>query len=304
MKPLRRRKDEDDLAARWRPAPLLPRERVQDLLLVFVTAVLCFFACLAVIGALGANRAAAGWTAQLKSSATVIVRPGPAEGVDAAAERAAETLAGVKGVREASALERSKAEALVRPWLGEGAGLAELPLPRLVTVEFDPDRPPPPGALQQALKTAGVDATVDDHSRWIKDIVRGGELARAAAAGLAALVVLSAFAVIAFATRAGLDARREIIEVLHLTGAEDRFIVALFQNRLAEIAAMAGALGAAGAALAAALLRLAGGGEGIIPVLPIAWSDLLAVLPAPLIAAAVAAAAARFTAFRLIGRLP
>jgi cell division transport system permease protein len=304
VKPLRRRRDKDDLAARWRPAPLLPRERVQDLLLVFVAAVLCFFACLSVIAALGANRAAEGWTAQLKSSATVIVRPGADEGVDAAAERAAETLAGVKGVREASALERSKAEALVKPWLGDGAELADLPLPRLVAVEFDPARPPPPGALQKALKAAGVDATVDDHSRWIRDIVRGGELARAAAAALAGLVVLSAFAVIAFATRAGLDARREIIEVLHLSGAEDRFIVALFQNRLAEIAALAGALGAAGAALAAALLRLLGGGEGIFPVLPIAWSDLLAVLPCPLIAALVAAAAARITAFRLIGRLP
>ena len=40
------------------------------------------------------------------------------------------------------------------------------------------------------------------------------------------------------------------------------------------------------------------------PVLPIAWSDLMAVLPCPLIAAAVAALAARVTARRLIGALP
>ncbi len=49
-----------------------------------------------------------------------------------------------------------------------------------------------------------------------------------------------------------------------------------------------------------AILRLMGGGEGLTPALPIAWSDILAVLPCPLFAAAVAAVAAQATAIRLI----
>ena len=304
MKPPSRANPAEAVGTRWRPAALLPREPAQDLLLVFVAAVLCFFACLAVIAALSAQRAAGGWTAELKGSATVLVRPGPSETADAAAERAAETLAGLPGVREAAALERKKAEALVEPWLGQGAQLADLPLPRLVTVELDPRAPPTAARLRQALKAAGIDAVVDDHSRWIKDIVEAGARARWAAAGVALLMVLAAAAVIAFATHAGLAARREIVEVLHLSGAEDRFIIGLFQNRLAELAAAAGALGALAAALVAALARLMGGGEGLTPVLPIAWMDLLAVLPCPLIAALVAAAAARFTALRLVGDLP
>ena len=43
-----------------------------------------------------------------------------------------------------------------------------------------------------------------------------------------------------------------------------------------------------------------GGGAGITPALPIAWIDLLAVLPCPVLAALVAALAARVTARRLI----
>ena len=43
-----------------------------------------------------------------------------------------------------------------------------------------------------------------------------------------------------------------------------------------------------------------GGGEGLTPALPIAWIDLLAVLPCPVLAALVAAIAARLTARRLI----
>ena len=304
------KKRADDAAApRWRPAPLLPRDPAQDLLLVFVAGVLCFFACLAVICALASGRAASGWTAQLKDSATVLVRPSGDESPDAAAERAAAALGSVKGVAEARVLEKEKAQALVEPWLGPAARSPALPLPRLVTVQFEPRLEPAglaPTAYQlsSALKVSGVDGVVDDHRRWIGDIVRAGDIARDAAFGAAALIALAAAAVIAFATRAGLAARHEIIEVLHLSGAEDRTIIGLFQNRLAELAGLAGAIGGAAAALVAALARLMGGADGLTPVLPVAWSDLLAVLACPLIAGLVAALAARITAARLIGGLP
>jgi cell division transport system permease protein len=296
---------DEDVTPRGRPAALLPRNRAQDLLLVFVTAVLCFFACLSIIGALAANRAAGGWTAQLKGSATVLILPAGDESADAAAERAAGALSGVKGVAEARMLEKEKAESLVEPWLGKGAQLADLPLPRMVTVQFDPKgRQPTAADLTRALKAAGVDGMVDDHSRWIGDIVRAGGSARAAALGAATLIALAAAAVIAFATQAGLAARHEIVEVLHLAGAEDRFIVGLFQGRLAELAAVAGAIGGGAAALVAAAARLMGGANGLTPVLPIAWTDLITGLICPLAAAAVAAVAARITAARLIGELP
>jgi cell division transport system permease protein len=296
---------DDDLAPRGRPAALLPRNRAQDLLLVFVAAVLCFFACLSIMGALAANRAAGGWTAQLKGSATVLIRPVGDESPDAAAERAAGVLAGIKGVAEARVLEKEKAEALVEPWLGQGAQLADLPLPRLVTVQFNAKGPQPTASdLNRALRAAGVDGMVDDHSRWIGDIMRAGQSARTAALVAAALIALAAIAVIAFATQAGLAARNDIVEVLHLEGAEDRFIVGLFQRRLAELAAVAGAVGGGAAALVAAAARLMGGTNGLTPVLPIAWTDLITGLLCPLTAAAVAAVAARITASRLVGELP
>jgi cell division transport system permease protein len=298
-------KSADASAPRWRPAPLLPHQRAEDMLLVFVNAVLCFFACLSVIAALGADRAARGWAGQLTGSATVLVRPSGDETPDSAAERAAEALSSrsIKGVGEARVIEKEKAEALVEPWLGPGAKLADLPLPRLVTVDLDPKAPATAEDLERALKAAGVDATVDDHSRWIKDIVGSGRLVRLAAAGAAALIALAAAAVIAFATHAGLASRAEIVEVLHLSGAEDGFIIGLFQNRLAELAGLGGLIGALAAMGVAALARVAGGAGGLTPALPVEWTDLLAVLPCPLIAAAVAALAARFTAQRQVGSL-
>lgn len=288
--------------ARWRPAPFLPEADARDGSLTFVVAVLCFLACLTLLGLVAADRAARNWSDQLDDQATVLVRPKGAETPDAAAARAAETLAGVPGVAEARALEKEKAEALIAPWLGD-ADLSDLPVPRLVAVQLTREAPASAQALDRALKAQGLDAVVDDHSAWMTDIRRAAEMTRWAGLAIFTLISIAAAAVVAFATRAGLAARREVVEVLHLTGAEDRFIARLFQIRFARMAAVAGLFGAGAAAIMGACLRLAGGGQGLTPVLPIAWSDLLFVLPAPLAAAAVAAIAARFTAQALIGEL-
>lgn len=289
--------------AQWRPAPFLPREDGRDPALIFVIAVLCFLACLTALGALAGDRAASGWTGQLVSEATVIVRARGGETPDAAAARAAEALAGLPGVVEARALEREKAYELIRPWLGDVADLDDLPVPRLVAVSLDRKRPATAAALDKALKGQGLDAVVDDHSIWIKDIRRAAGVVRWTALAIFALIAAAAAAVVVFATRAGLMARRDVVEVLHLTGAEDRQIANLFEVQFARVAAISGAIGAATAAALGAGLRLVGGGEGITPALPIAWIDLMAVLPCPVLAALVAALAARLTARRLIQAL-
>lgn len=289
--------------ARWKPAPLLPRRDPRDGSLVFVVAVLCFLACLTAIGALAADRATRGWTSQLTGSATVVVRANGSETPDAAAGRAAETLAGVKGVSEARALEKERAEALLEPWLGREALLDDLPIPRLVSVDLDKKAPATAAALDKALKAAGLDATVDDHSLWIADIERAADVARWAALGVFLLISSAAAAVIGFATRAAMAAHRETIEVLHLSGAQAKFVIRLFQTRFAKVAAVAGLFGALGAAIIGALARLAGGGQGLTPVLPVAWIDLLAVAPTPILAALVAAVAARLAARGLIGEM-
>jgi len=286
--------------ARWRPAPFLPEAETRDGYLVFVVAVLCFLACMTAIGVLAADRAARGWSGQLAEEATVIVRPRPGETPDSAAARAAEAMAGVEGVAEVRALEPEKAYELVRPWLGDVADVEDLPVPRLVAVHLDAKRPATATELKAALKTAGIDGIIDDHTLWLKDVRRAAGMARGMGALIFLLIAGAAGAAVAFATRAGLAAQRDVVEVLHLTGAEDAFIARLFQFRFARATALAGLIGAGGAILAGAVLRIFGGSEGLTPALPVAWSDLLAVLPCPLLAAAVAAIAARVTALRLI----
>ena len=284
--------------------PLLPRRGEGESALVFVVAVLAALACLAALAAVAGGRAAALWRGDLEASATVQVRAKAGETPSESAARAAEALAGVQGVTEARALGRAEAERLLEPWLGKGALPEDLPLPQLVAVDLDRRAPPRPDALRTALVRAGVDGVLDDHSRWLGEVERAAGALAWAAIGAGVLLASATAAAIAFATRAALASRREVVEVLHLSGAEDGYVAGLFQRRFAVLGAQAGLLGALAAAGAGGLLRLAGGAGGFTPALPLHYSDLLIVLPCPGLAALAAAWAARGVSLRLLRARP
>ncbi len=279
---------------------LLPREAAGETWLAGVIAVLCFIACLAAVGAASADRAAHGWARQLRAEATVQVRPRVGETGPTAAARAAETLAGVDGVAEAVALDRKAAEDLLRPWLGE-AVLPDLPLPFLVTLRLDPDAPASAVTLSRALATAGLDASVDDHTQWRGEVERSAAVVTVLAVVAFLLTAGAAGAAIVYATRAGLMARRSVIETLSLSGASDAAIAWLFQRRFGLLAAGAGAVGMGLALVLIAGVRFLGGGDGVIAALPVAWSDALIILPCPMIAAGVAMISARLAALSRLG---
>ena len=289
------------IRALFRRGPaLLSREAGGERWLMVVVAVLCFLASITAVGALAADRAAHGWARQLRAEATVQVRPRVDETGPTAAARAAETLAGVKGVAEAEAMDRKTAEALLRPWVGEAA-LPDLPLPYLVTVRLDPKDPASAPTLSRALAEAGLDASVDDHSLWRGEVERSAGVITALAGAAFLLIAAATAAVIAYATRAGMAAQASVIETLSLNGASDGYVAGLFQRRFGGLAAQAGALGAGVAALLLGLLRLIGGEGGLTPALPLAFSDLLILIACPVLAFGVALLAARFTALAKLG---
>ena len=290
-------------AAPFTPPPagsLLPRRGEGDRALVFVVAVLAALACLCGLGALAAGRMAGGWSRDIEASATVQVRPSGADSAYAAAAHAAEVLAGVKGVDQARALDRKAAEALLKPWLGDVPLPPDLPVPQLVAVDLNPKAPATSETLAEALRNAHIDATVDDQGQWLGEIRRSLLAVQGGALAAFLLVAAAAAAVTAYATRAGLSARRDVVEVLHLAGAEDRFVAGLFQRRFALLAARAGLYGALIAAIPLVLLSLTAGVTRLAPTAPLGFADALLLLPCPLIAAGVAAWSARRTAGRLL----
>ena len=207
---------------------------------------------------------------------------------------------------------------LLRPWLGSGAERLAVPLPAVIAVRLADAGGIDPGGTEADLLGVRLDAAapgtlVESHGVWIR---RLAVLARSlqACAGVALLVVAAvAAAVIAVATRTGLVARREAIEIVHGLGATDGYIATRFARRATLLAAIGGAAGAAVAlpvllTLASLAAPFVGGAPNVA-----APTDVLATLPPslwlalpgmPAAAAAIGFATAQLTVRRWLRRLP
>ena len=280
-------------------SPLLPKEDAREAALFFVVCALCFLAALSGLVSRSAYAAADAWTNDVTGQITIRVR-----GDDAALAQAVEITKATPGIASARPVTRDEAEELLRPWLGAGGVPVSMPLPKLVAAEAAPTANARDviQTLTIALKSAGLETVVDDHLVWSADVRKSIDLAGLIALIAVGLLGATGIAVIAFATHATLLARRDIVELLHLSGARDVFIAGLFERRFLMLGVQAGALGALLAFGAAAfvlyLLRQSDAQIWLLPQLSLSLADGLILGLAPLIAGAASMIAARVTVMR------
>jgi cell division transport system permease protein len=214
------------------------RRALSDRLLPLLVASMVFLAALALAGVIAAAGLARHWQGGAGALLTVQV-PQPAAasaaGGPSRAEAAAAVLAAIPGVA-ARRLSADELAAVLKPWLGSDAGHLSLDLPAVFEVRLlagaDGQAPALGQNLAARLATTVPDTLVEQNSVWFD---RLGVLARSlqVSAALALLVVaLVATAVVAVATRAGLAARRDAIEIVYGLGATDRMIAGRFADRV------------------------------------------------------------------------
>lgn len=278
-------------------APLLPKEDAREAALFFVVCALCFLAAFSGLVARAAYAAADEWTSEVAGQITVRVR-----GSDADTARAVELVTATPGVAKAHALARAESEELLKPWLGPAGVPADLPLPHLIAAEAVTGASGVGARINQALVTAKIDATVDDHVVWSADARRATDTIGLVALSAVLLLGATGIAVIAFATHATLLARKDIVELLHLTGAKDSFIAGLFERRFLMLGVQAGALGALLAFGVAAFVlfavKQADDQAWLLPQLSLSLADGLILGISPLIAGAASMIAAKVTVTR------
>ena len=277
---------------------LLPLEDAREAALFFVVGALCFLAALAALSAKSTYGAARAWTAQVEGEYTVSL-----SGADAtAADEAARLLSGLDGVITARAFSDAEINALLEPNFGKSGLPADLPVPRLIAVTGAADAEGLGAMISTALHDAGHTGAVDAHAEWAGDVRRMLSISRIAALSIVALLSATAIAVIAFATHAALLARRDIVDVLHVAGARDRFIAGLFERRFWLLGLRAGTVGALLALASVAILITLGrsGAErsGLLPQLSLYFPDLAVLVVTPVIAGLAARLAAGITVMR------
>lgn len=295
---------EQSLALRAAARPrLLPRSGWSLALTGWMTAAMSFMAVLTLAAGMAAIALADAWRTDLAGVATVRVShaQGDMEARIAAVTEVLRTTPGIAGTRVLSDAEQ---EALLTPWLGDAAGLADLPAPRLIEVELDGGGPDAT-ALQARLDLTVDGAVYDDHAAWREPLARAATGLTALAFAATALVLATAAAAVAWAARAALVANRQIIEVVRLMGAEDDFVSAGFVHRLAARAAIGGFIGAGAGCAAVALLPSPGAEPALgLSLAPSAAGWAVLGLGVPLACAGIAWVAARGTVRLALRKLP
>ncbi len=145
------------------------RRALSDRLLPGLVAAMAFLAALALAGAVGAAALAGQWQHGAASVLTVQV-PDPTLPAQAPAgtprgAAALALLAATPGVADARLLGHDELAALLRPWLGEGAGGLSLPLPAVIELRLG-QPPADAAALSARLGALAPGSLVESSGAW------------------------------------------------------------------------------------------------------------------------------------------
>lgn len=288
----------------WR-RNLLPDHRASGQFLPWVIAVMVYLASLAAAAGLTVNKSLDQWRGDLSRNATVqITAPNRKSGARQLSA-ALEVLRATPGIETAAPLSRKDLVALLEPWLGSGNVTDDLPMPALIEVALTDGTSVDLEKLKKRLGKAAPDARLDTHEDWIDRLITLARTVQTIAFGIVVLIGLATVAIVVFATRAGLAADQQVVEVLHLIGGRDSFIAGRFQSHFLRLALRGGfvGLGAAVATMVMLARFTSELGGNFMPKVSITPVEMLMLLSVPAIAALTTMATARATVMRSLSRM-
>jgi cell division transport system permease protein len=287
--------------------PLRPRGRAAARLLPparltgpipWVIAILIALVVIAAAGGLALRNLATAASEGLSSAVSVqVIEPNP-DLRAARSSEAVEVLTGLEGVRAVRVVPEAELIAMLEPWIGAGASSGDIPIPALIDVELHASAGKAEvarieAALKERLPTARVDAQ-GDFLRPVNDALAALQWL---ALGLVLLVALATAAAVGLAAKNAFAAARDTVEIMHLLGASQRQINAVFlRDVLRE--ALAGALRGAGLGVGAIWLlglQFAQLGSGMVNGGGLMVADWLIVGAVPLAGVLLAGLTARIT---------
>lgn len=274
--------------------------------LPWLIAFMAFLAALAVLALLAFEGMAARWDRGLSGQLTVQVPASEtAEERQSKLDSVVAVLRATAGIESLSVLTPEETARLIEPWLGPDLADADLPLPDLIAVTFAINTPPDLVDLGQRLTAAVPGTVLDDHQQWLAGFQRLARSVELGALMVLGLISAAAIITVVFVTRTGLAVHRQVIELLHLMGAQDSYIAQQFQRHALWLGLRGGLLGAAFAAALSYGIDWLGGESDMafLPRLSLQLSEWVWLGLVPLAAALIAMMTARLTVLRTLSRL-
>ena len=218
---------------------------------------------------------------------------------------ALDLLRNTPGIIAAEAMERREIAALLEPWLGKTASLEDLPLPDIIDITVDRSAEIDTQGLGTRLAVAVPGATLDDHGLWFARITSFVHSTQLVAAVIVLLTCAAAVFTVVFVTRSSLAVHRDIIEMLHVIGAEDGYIAREFQNHALPLGLSGAVPGLLAAVLTIELLGLAASrvDAALLPDIHLSAKAWVVLALVPVVAGLIAMMTARATVMRRLSRM-
>ena len=218
--------------------------------LPWTVGLLVFLATLAFAAGMFLSSAGDTWRQNLSGTLTIQIPAAISANTPAAAVKehraqvsaAADLLRATPGIVSARRIPDAEIAAMLEPWLGKQVLGLDLPMPELIDVVVAPDADIDLSALSTRLAEVAPGALVDDHAVWLRRLTDFAGVAEAVSFAVTIVILISAVATVIFTTRTGLAIHSDVVEVLHLIGAQDSYVARQFQVhtlRLATIGALA-----------------------------------------------------------------
>ncbi|MGO9546405.1 MAG: cell division protein FtsX [Rhodomicrobium sp.] len=225
-------------------APIVPPGSVTGRSLTLVIAIMAFLASLTASGVYVIFNAASVWTNNISSEVTVQVQSRGGDIGDAKIAEIVKFLSEQVGIKHVRPLSREQSLKLVEPWIGKSDVLKNFAIPRLIEVETERDNPPEIGTLKKVMETKYPGAILDDHGLWRAEIHRLTRFLELAGITMLFLMAAATAAVIIAAATSAMASNKEIVAVLNLVGAEEKFIAKQFERHFLKVGIKAGVVGA------------------------------------------------------------
>lgn len=203
-------------------------------------------------------------------------------------------------------LEEKQIAELLSPWLEGDNLLEDVPLPGLVSVRLRSSEEKEMDALKTALGDIAPDIRIDAHESWLGDILRLARSLKFSTALVTLVVMITTITAVAGAIRSRMAEHKDDIELLHMMGASDIYVMRQFRRHAVILAlrgALAGVAGGGLALLAVAMLNR-GAGENLLPDFSLSPLQILILLALPVAVCLIASETSRFTVLRVLSRMP
>ena len=201
------------------------------LFLKVMISIAVFLFAVTLAGVLSINSMLLNWNQSILGSLTVQIMPVNNINKEKALEetldhqtRAVRFLEGRSEIEKVTPLQDEQLEQLIKPWLGDGVNIKDLPVPRLIDVRLTKNAEVDFIELAEKLAEVSPQASLDNHKLWLNKLIKFADGLKMMALSVLLLVVVVTSGAIFYSTKTSLGLHQHIIEILHLMGAKDAYV--------------------------------------------------------------------------------